>query len=337
MSELSPPSPIEETGPIDRARFESEIKGGGRPVVMRGLAAGWPAVDAAKAGDYAIAEYLLSFRPAQPVSGIMAPPEIRGRFFYNDDMTGFNFTRHEGRLEAFLAELLKVRGDPAPMAMAVQSKSVPDLLPGFAEANPMPLLPGVEPRIWLGNAIRVAPHYDPMENIAVCLAGRRRFTLFPPEQLPNLYPGPLEFSPAGAPVSMVDPLAPDLEHYPRYREAWAAAQQAVLEPGDALYIPYAWWHGVDALEPVSFLVNYWWVEQAEGAAEGFDALLHALSAFRHLPDDQRRVWLTMFEHYIFGANGDAGEHLPDHIKGILGPAGPELHRRIRETLKQNLK
>jgi hypothetical protein len=136
---------------------------------------------------------------------------------------------------------------------------------------------------------------------------------------------------------MVDPLAPDLERCPRYREAWAAAQQAVLEPGDALYIPYAWWHGVDALEPVSFLVNYWWVEKAEGSAADFDAFLHALSAFRHLPGDQRRVWQLMFEHYIFGANGDAGEHLPDHIKGILGPPGPELHGRIRETLKRNLK
>ncbi len=24
----------------------------------------------------------------------------------------------------------------------------------------------------------------------------------------------------------------------------------------------------------------------------------------------------MFDYYVFGANGDAGEHLPAHVKGI---------------------
>ena len=118
----------------------------------------------------------------------------------------------------------------------------------------------MSPRIWIGNRIRVAPHYDVKENVAVCVAGRRRFTLFPPGQIANLYPGPLEQTPAGTPVSMVDQHAPDLERYPRYAEAWTTAQQATLEPGDAIYIPYCWWHGVESLEPVSILVNYWWNE-----------------------------------------------------------------------------
>jgi hypothetical protein len=336
MAILPPPHPIYETAEADAIRFENDIRPRGSPAVLRGLASHWPAVAAAKSGDQAVAEYLLSFGPRRSVVGVMASPEIRGRFFYNQDMTGFNFSRHEGRFDAFLAELLRIKDDPSPPAMAVQSAMLSDLLPGFAEANPMPLASQIEPRIWMGNRIRVAPHYDPMENIAVCLAGRRRFTLFPPDQLPNLYPGPLDFTPAGAPISMVDPLDPDLVRFPRYREAWDNALQATLNPGDAIYIPYAWWHGVESLDPVSFLVNYWWVEKQEGIGEGFDALLHAVLAYRHLPADQRSVWKTMLDHYIFDINGNPAEDWPQHVHGIMAQADPRLFKRIRETLKKNL-
>src|SRR3546814_20607924 len=111
----------------------------------------------------------------------MGPAEAHGRFFYNDEVTGFNFRRLNGRLEDFLRELLRIGDDEAPPAMAVQSEAIAELLPAFAAANRLGLLPGAAPRIWIGNRIRVAPHYDLMENVACCVAGRRRFTLFPPD------------------------------------------------------------------------------------------------------------------------------------------------------------
>ncbi len=333
MTALPPPPPVAEAGPVDFARFHEEIRPARRPVVMRGLAAHWPGVAAARQGDKAIVEYLLGFRPARPVGGIMLPPEDKGRFFYNRELTGFNFSKHQGELGAFLGELLRVVDEAEPLGMAVQSERIPELLPGFVEANPMPLVPDVTPRIWLGNRIRVAPHYDLMENIGVCLAGRRRFTVFPPEQLANMYPGPFELTPAGTPVSMVDPEAPDLERYPGFAEAWAHAMQVTLEPGDALYLPYAWWHAVDALEPVSILVNYWWNGAPEAQGSGYDALLHAMLSYRHLPQDQRAVWRMMFEHYIFG-DGDPGAHLPAHAQGVLGPPSPRLFAHMRGLLKR---
>ena len=333
MSGLPQPEPIAEVDEVDFARFHEEIRPAGKPVVMRGLAADWPAVEAARRSDRAIVDYLLGFGPTRSVAGIMAPAEEAGRFFYNRDLAGFNFTQHQGHLEAFLHELLRIADEPSPDAMAVQSETIPDLLPGFVEANPMPLVPQVTPRIWLGNRIHVAPHYDLKENIGVCLAGRRRFTVFPPEQLPNLYPGPFELTPAGTPVSMVDPDAPDLECYPRFAEAWTHARQATLEPGDALYLPYAWWHGVEALEPVSILVNYWWNEAPEGCGGGYDALLHALLSYRHLPADERAVWRMMFDHYIFG-DADPAAHLPAHAKGIMGPPSPRLFGQMRAMLRR---
>ena len=333
MTDPPEPRPIEEAWPVDFTRFHDEIRPAREPVVVRGLAAAWPAVAAAKQGDRQVVDYLVGFNPAKPVRGIMAPPEALGRFFYDPELTGFNFTQLRGELEAFLGELMSIADQPRPSAMAVQSEAIPELLPGFVEANPMPLAPKATARIWIGNRIRVAPHYDLMENIGVCLAGRRRFTVFPPEQLPNLYPGPFELTPAGTPVSMVDPFAPDLERYPRYAAAWAEARQATLEPGDAVYLPYAWWHGVESLEPVSILVNYWWNEAPDGSGSGYDALLHAVLAYRHLPADERAVWRMMFDHYIFG-EGDPAAHLPDHARGIMGPASPRLFERMRQMLRR---
>lgn len=336
MTALPPPKPIREVAGVDRDRFHGEIRAAREPVVMRGLVGDWPAVAAARESDEAIVDYLVRCHPAHPVQAIAARPEEGGRFFYNPDMTGLNFIRGRGTLEDFLRDLLAARASAQPPAMAVQSEIIPQVMPVFAEANRMPLLADVTPRIWIGNRIHVVPHYDIKENLACCVAGRRRFTLFPPEQLANMYPGPFELTPAGTPVSMVDPAAPDLARYPGFAEAWASAQQAELEPGDALYIPYTWWHAVDSLEPVSILVNYWWSDAPEGAAGPFDALLHAILAYRHLPPGDRAVWRMMLDHYVFEANGDPAAHLPDHAKGILGPASAGLFARLRGTLKTML-
>jgi hypothetical protein len=343
MTALPAPRPITERGPVDRATFDSEIRPAARPVVLRGQAADWPAVAAARGSDEALVAYMKAFRPDdRPVTALVGQPEIEGRFFYTDDLKALNFTRGVSPLFPFLDRLLKDRGHPAPLAMAVQSEAIPDLLPGFEQANRLDLIAAtVPPRAWIGNSIRVAPHYDLMENVGVVVGGRRRFTLFPPDQLPNLYPGPFELTPAGTPVSLVDLAAPDLDRFPRYAEAAAHAETATLEPGDAIYIPFHWWHAVDSLEGVNLFVNYWWNDatQAAGPASaprGYDALLHALHAFKGLPDDQRAVWRMVFDHYVFDANGDPAAHLPDHARGILAPMTPKQRQRIAAMLRQVL-
>ena len=337
MTELGPAAPIEDTaGPVDAARLAA-IRTAGRPVVIRGLAENWPAVIAARTSDEAVVAYLAREPASRPVRAIAAPPSEAGRFFYNRDLTGFNFQAANGRLDLFLTDLLRARAIADAPAMAVQSEAIGKLLPRFAADNRLPLLPKVDPRIWIGNRIRVAPHYDVMENVAVCVAGRRRFTLFPPDQIANLYPGPLENTPAGTPVSMVDQHDPDLARYPRYAAAWAAAQQATLEPGDAIYIPYCWWHGVESLEPVSILVNYWWNDGTpEGAGNPYDALLHAMLALKHLPPSQREVWRGMLDYYAFENAGDPAAHLPSHVKGALGPPSPGLFAQMKAIMRQGL-
>ncbi|MCP9223551.1 cupin-like domain-containing protein [Erythrobacter sp. LQ02-29] len=337
MSVLAPAPPIEEIeGPIDAARLE-EIRAAGRPLVLRGLVRDWPLVRAGREGNAAVVEYL-SRRPAtRPVRAIAAPAEEKGRFFYNRDLSGFNFHAAQGALPVFLADLLKASRMPDPPALAVQSIELLDVLPDVARENRLELLPQVRARIWIGNRIRVAPHYDIKENVACCVAGRRRFTVFPPDQIANLYPGPLELTPAGTPVSMVDPDQPDLDAYPRFARAWETARAATLEPGDAIYLPYCWWHGVESLDPVSALVNYWWTEGLpEGIGPAYDALLHAMLAFRHLPPEQREVWRGMLDYYVFESEGDPAAHLPAAAKGVLGPPSAGLFARMRQVIRQAL-
>ena len=329
--------PVEERpAPTTREELRA-IRDSGRPIVMRRLIADWPAVTRAKEGGDAIVRYILDGGVTRQVTAIGAAPHAEGRFFYNADLTGLNFIRGQGRLETFLRDLLGASSAANPPAMAVQSETISGLLPGFYRDNRLDLLPEVEPRIWIGNRIRVAPHFDTKENVACCVAGRRRFTLFAPEQTANLYPGPFEITPAGAPISMVDPANPDLATYPRFATALENAVQATLEPGDAIYIPYGWWHGVASLDPVSILVNYWWTEgQPEGIGDPYDTLLHAILSLRHLPPEQRQVWRELLDYYVFDPEGKAGRHLPEHARGVLGAPRPALFEHMRSLIRSTL-
>ena len=83
------------------------------------------------------------------------------------------------------------------------------MLPGFAAENRAPPIeqlrdPAVAPRLWLGNEVVTPAHFDESHNLACVVSGRRRFTLFPPEQVANLYVGPLDLSPAGQAISQFE-------------------------------------------------------------------------------------------------------------------------------------
>ena len=304
---------------VTRAQFESEIRPLGQPAVLRGLARDWPLVRHGLGSAKDAAGYLVQFYRGLPVSAITVPASKGGRIFYNSDMTGYNFSRTQEDLRNVLGALVKAADAPDGRAIAMQAIPADDALPGFTAEQAMPLAPDTVPNLWIGSAAIVAPHYDLWENIACVAVGRRRFILFPPEQLPNLYVGPLDNTPAGTPVSMVPLVDPDLDRYPRYREALAAAQVAELGPGDALYIPYMWWHGVLALEPFNILVNYWWNDaKSRSQVHPATAVVTARLAFMDLPEEQKRIWRDVFDHYVFGNTSEAIAHLPPHARGILG-------------------
>ena len=211
---------------------------------------------------------------------------------------------------------------------------------GGRDANPLPLVDaGVAPRLWFGTAITTPAHFDESHNIACCVAGRRRFTLMPTAQIANLYIGPLDHTPASTPLSLVDFANPDFERFPRFREALASARIAVLEPGDAIYIPPLWWHHVESLARVNMLVNYWWMIPAPGHAKppfGLDSLVHAVATLRGLPPAQRHAWREVFEHYVFDTERDVAGHIPPERRSWLGEMTDEQHQQVRAFLRGRL-
>jgi hypothetical protein len=173
-------------------------------------------------------------------------------------------------------------------------------------------------------------------NLACCMVGRRRFTLFPPEQIGNLYPGPLEPTPGGQVITMVDFRAPDFDVYPRFREAMAAAQVAELEPGDILFYPALWWHQVDALDRFNAMINYWWNSTPAFLDTPQNTLLHALLSLRDRPEAEKANWRAVFDYYVFGPAERPAAHLPQHARGPLGPMDEINARRLRAQLLNKL-
>lgn len=330
------PNPVAEWHDVDAATFRERIFPDNRPAVLRGSVRHWPAVNAGLTSPAALVEYLLGLDQGGPVPLVTAPAAVKGQFFYRDDMRSPNFERRTAPLAAGLRALLAHLADAEPPAIYVESAPVPQCLPTFNQFHTLALLDrAIAPRIWIGNKVTVQTHFDFYSNIACVVAGRRRFTLFPPEQLANLYPSSLDVTLAGVPVSMVSLDAPDHDRYPRFKLALAHAQVAELGPGDALFIPYAWWHRVESLAPFNMLVNYWWDEN-KFPLSPMDSLLHAVFAFRELSSEQRAVWRNLFDYYAFRTSGDPLAHLPPEIRGLMGQGGEQALRAVRAVLLRSL-
>jgi hypothetical protein len=333
-------TPMREFSTLDDETIRREVFPAAQPAVLRGLVKDWPIVTAGRGSPTAVLESLRRFDNGTPVDAILTPPEVAGRVFYNDAMTGFNFVRNRLPIAAVAEQVMRYGTFENPPAVAVQSALIRDCLPGFATENRLPLLDdAVLPRIWLGNAVTTPTHLDEWNNIGCVVCGRRRFTLFPPEQLANLYIGPLDFAPTGAPMSLVPLHAPDFERYPRFRAALAAAVTAELGPGDALFIPPLWWHHVESLEPFNVLINYWWHAVpgvAVGADSAFESLFHAILNVRPLPAATREAWRALFDHYVFGDQAEVTAHIPPHRHGLLGQMSPDNAARVRDYLAQRL-
>jgi hypothetical protein len=328
--------PVREWRDVSAATFTREILPAEQPALIRGAARDWPAVQAARRSPHELANYLRSFDTGANVETMHGEPAIGGRFFYNAELTGLNFERRPDTFGRTLDRLLELTAEPAPPALYAGAVPAPTTLPGFAQQNTLALAEGIVPRLWLSNRVTVQTHYDVSYNIACVVGGRRRFTLFPPEQRANLYVGPLEFTLAGQPISMVRLEAPDHARFPRFHEALEHAQVAELEPGDALFIPYMWWHHVVALDAFNLLVNYWWDDSPPWNGSPFEALCHALMSVHSLPPHKRAIWQKVFEHHVFESDGSPVAHLQPSQRGIQGNVDQRLALHIRNWLLQAL-
>lgn len=321
--------------------FEA-VLAGQTPMLFKGLARDWPLVQAGLQSGQAARDYIRAHDRGGRVVGYTGDPAIGGRFFYDDTRTAMNFKAERAPLETFLQRLEEVEGRNDAPAVYVGSADLDAYFPDLKAANDLGLgadVFGSEPPmagIWIGNRTTAAAHYDMSNNIAVCAVGRRRFTLFPPDQVGNLYPGPLEPTPGGQVVSLVDFQSPDFDLYPGFREAQGSAQVAEMEPGDVLVYPALWWHQVEALEPFNVLVNYWWNSAPAHLDTPMTTLLHGLLSLRDRPEFEKQGWKALFDYYVFGPADRAGAPMPEAARGPLGPMDEMKARRLRAYLLDRL-
>jgi hypothetical protein len=317
-----------------------ELVAAEQPALLKGLVRGWPLAQVSSPQE--AATYLKSFYQGRPVVAFIARPELKGRFSYTPDATRLDFQSERGPLDDYLGRVMAHLGDANAPSIYLGSTDVDLYLPGFRAANDLvlnhPMFAANPPMVgaWIGNRTTALAHHDMSHNVACVTVGRRRFTLFPPEQVENLYPGPLEPTPGGQVVTMADIQAPDYERFPKLREALAAAQVAEMEPGDALFYPAMWWHQVEALESFNVMINYWWNTTPAYMDSPHNTLLHALLSLRDRPEQEKRAWRAMFDYYVFGPAGKAAAHLPEGARGNLAPLDEDMARRLRAKLLQRL-
>lgn len=339
MGKLTPnPAPVEVVEGCKPREIPPEVFESERPLLLKGLVADWPAVEACSRSLAEATQYLSRFWTTQPVTVYVGNAGIDGRFFYNKDFTDFNFRSGSAQLGQVLHKLAEPQPEGAESPIYVGSTMVDQWLPGFRKHNDI-AVPTADTLMsfWLGNRTRVSAHFDFPDNVACVVAGRRKFTLFPPDQIDNLYVGPIDVTPSGQAISTVDLANPDFERFPKFADALEVAVTHELGPGDAIFIPSMWWHHVESLSPFNLLINYWWCNTPAAMGSPTTALMHAILALRDLPDRQRNAWRKLFEHYVFDADESVYAHIPEPGRGCLAPLDEAGARKLRADLLNRMK
>jgi hypothetical protein len=324
---------------ISPENISADILSSDQPLLLKGYGYAWPLVQASKKSTIEAVNYLKKIDNGFVVNACYLEANQAGRIFYNEDMTGFNFTTKSQTLSTVLTELLAQSAVENPKTIYVGSTSVQQVMPALIQHTlASPLLGNTIYNLWLGNKTKVSAHFDFLQNLACCVVGKRRFTLFPPEQVKNLYCGPLDKAPGGQTISMVDFDNPDLAKFPKFSDAINAAMVAELEAGDAILLPSMWWHHVEGLDEVNMLLNHWWRNSLSYMGNPTDALHHAILSIRDLPPAQRRAWQQLFNHYVFEHKEEHFSHINKNAKGILASPIDELQaRKLRANLQNKLR
>jgi hypothetical protein len=304
----------------DPEQFLREVVEPCLPVVLRGLVDDWRITAAGRRSPAAVRDHLLPLDAGGEIEAFFGAPAIEGKYFYTDDLKGFNFERRRMKLRDAIEAIVSSIDTPGSPSVYAGSLPTSDYLPGFADENPMRWLnPSIGPRVWIGHASNVSSHYDTMDNLACVAAGARRFTLFAPQLIDKLYVGPIDHTMAGQPVSLAASSAPDKIRYPLFEQIKDQSLVVELQAGDALYLPKLWWHKVESTAPFNVLVNYWWDAFRAGPDAPYTSLLLSMITIAERPLAERQAWRAFFDHYVFRSQGHPLGHLPVEQHGLLGP------------------
>ncbi|MHA6718843.1 cupin-like domain-containing protein [Sphingomonas sp. RS6] len=321
----------------DPAAFQDAVMVHCEPVLLRGVARQWPIVACDDIGS--TTEQMLEFDQGREADLFVGNPEIGGRYGHADaTLRAFNFAHRTMPFAEAVRRIVDTADVPGHDTLYMGSLTSETYLPGIERLTPLAFLPpAVRPRFWIGHKSAIPCHYDTMDNVACVVAGQRRFTLYPPDAIADLYVGPIDNTPAGQPVSLAAASPGPDARYPRFEHARHRAINAELQPGDAIYIPKLWWHQVEATGSVNLLVNFWWDGFAAGPDQPYTSMLLAMIAIAERPPAERAAWRAWFDHYVFRPDGHPLDFLEPGQRGILGPLREGNYGRIRAMVMRLLR
>jgi hypothetical protein len=202
-------------------------------------------------------DYLSTLAPHKKVSFSILPQEQEGMIGLNENLE-HNFSFKKDLFPNFMNEVKRYIATPKIGNLYLQSVPIKEL---GAKLGGLELfksfVPVYEPRFWIGTGHQcVMLHNDPYRTIMALFAGYKKVIMFPPKELPNIYPAPFHKSLGGVIGSLVNVYDPDFKTHPLFKLALKNVRVALLSPGEFLYVPPMWWHAVEG-ENFNVSVSCW--------------------------------------------------------------------------------
>lgn len=231
---------LERRADLSASEFFERYYYAHRPVILQGRMKDWPAMESWR--PERLAERFGDI-PVEVMAGRESDPD--------HDLAPERF-RSVMPLRDFIQRLLS-GGPTNDLYLTARNFALerPELRGLFEDLRPLEgFLRPVRDRtvkLWVGPAGTLTSLHHDLSNILFAqVHGRKHFKLIPSFELHCLY------NHHGV-WSEVDATRPDFERFPAYRDVDLV--EAVLEPGELLFIPVGWWHWVHALD-VSVSVSF---------------------------------------------------------------------------------
>lgn len=222
---------IEREASISGEEFLERYYAPGRPVVLTGQLADWPALElwtprylADRIGD--------------------APVEFQGGRSRNADFELYKDNHKEtASFRTFMERIAGDVGNETYLTAYNSGTNAEALRPLFEDVRPLDkFLRGEPGMMWIGPLGTFTPlHYDLTNNFIAQVVGSKKLFLLPPSETPLLYNERHVFS------EVHDIMDEErLASYPLAADA--RSYEVDLEAGDILFVPVGWWHQVTALD-----------------------------------------------------------------------------------------
>lgn len=133
---------------------------------------------------------------------------------------------------------------------------------------PVPLVDEPQKNVWIGpKGTRTPLHTDPYHNIFCQVVGYKYVRLYPPEATESVYPrgvdenGINESNTSEVEIRLDQERSSNImveeeERFPLFLTQ-TDYREAIVGPGECLYIPAGWWHYIESLT-TSYSVSFWW-------------------------------------------------------------------------------